>query len=443
MAKTAHASTPIDSDIQVEHWPIDRLIPRATNPRTHSREQVAQIAASIKEFGWTNPILVGAEDDVLAGHARLAAARQLGMEEVPVIVLGHLSEAQRRALVIADNQLALNAGWSEEMLRLELQVLQEADYDLNLLGFDDMELARLLAQQEGTEGFTDEDDIPDLQETVVSAIGDLWILGNHKLLAGDATTPDDVKRLMDGDAADLVFTDPPYNVDYEGYTEDRLKIRGDRMTPQQFEQFLQASFASYRRIMKAGASLYACHSSSWQREFQNAMESAGFEVRCQIIWAKNTFAWGFGRYKFQHEPIFYAHVAQQKDPWYGDKSQSTLWEEKKPAANRLHPTMKPIELLDRSLENSSKAGDLVLDLFGGSGSTVIACQRSSRICLTMEIDPKYVDVIVTRWMQFSGGQAIHEETGATFEQVKQSRRLAIPDAITEESLETSAQRPQD
>jgi DNA modification methylase len=188
----------------------------------------------------------------------------------------------------------------------------------------------------------------------------LWCLGNHKLLVGDATDRSAVARLMAGDTADLVFTDPPYNVNYEGYTEDRLTIKGDRMTAEQFQQFLQSTFGSYRAIAKAGASLYVCHSSSWQREFQGAMESAGFEVRCQIIWAKNTFAWGFGRYKFQHEPIFYAHVGGQKDPWYGDKSQSTLWQEKKPAANRIHPTAKPVELVERALINSSKADDMPL-----------------------------------------------------------------------------------
>jgi DNA modification methylase len=307
------------------------------------------------------------------------------------------------------------------MLRLELQVLQEADYDLNLLGFDDTELARLLAQQDGAEGLTDEDAIPDLQETVVSATGDLWILGNHKLLVGDATSPDDVQRLMAGDAADLVFTDLPYNVDYEGYPEERLKIRGDRMTPDQFQQFLQASFASYRRIMKAGASLYACHSSSWQREFQNAMESAGFEVRCQIIWAKNTFAWGFGRYKFQHEPIFYAQVEGVKDAWYGDKSQSTLWEEKKPAANRIHPTSKPVELVERALLNSSKTGDIVADLFGGSGSTLIGCERRGRKARLIEIDPKYADCIVRRWREFTGKQAVLDGDGRTFDEIASER----------------------
>ncbi len=224
-------------------------------------------------------------------------------------MLDHLTEAQKRAYVIADNQLALNAGWDENLLRIELAALQAEEFDLGLIGFEDEELAGLLAAQDAAEGLTDEDSIPELPETPVSAAGDLWILGDHKLLVGDATRSDHVARLMAGAAADLVFTDPPYNVDYEGYTEDRLKIKGDRMSDVEFKRFLKASFRSCRTAVKPGASLYVCHSSSWQREFQNALESTGFEVRCQIIWAKNTFAWGFGRYKFQHEPMFYAHVA--------------------------------------------------------------------------------------------------------------------------------------
>ena len=206
-------------------------------------------------------------------------------------------------------------------------------------------------------------------------------------------TTQHVARLMAGETADLVFTDPPYNVDYEGYTEERLKIKGDRMSDAEFKTVPGSPLsAPTGRVVKPGASLYVCHSSSWQREFQNALEAAGFEVRCQIIWAKNTFAWGFGRYKFQHEPMFYCHVAGQKDAWYGDKSQSTLWEEKKPAANRLHPTAKPVELIERALVNSSKAGDIVVDLFGGSGSTLIGCERRGRKARLMEIDPKYADV---------------------------------------------------
>ena len=274
-----------------------------------------------------------------------------------------MSEAQCRALAIADNQLAINgAGWDEEMLRIELAALQEEDFDVSLIGFDSDELARLSAAVDATDGLTDEDAVPDLPEVPVSAAGDLWILGNHKLVVGDALNSGAVAKLMGSDTADLVFSDLPYNVDYEGYTEERLKIKNDRMSDADFKRFLETAFRSFRTAVKPGASLYICHPSSSQREFQDALETAGFEVRCQIIWAKNTFAWGFGRYKFQHEPMFYCHVAGEKDPWYGDKSQSTLWQENKPAANRLHPTMKPVELIERALTNSSKAGDVVAGL---------------------------------------------------------------------------------
>ena len=242
---------------------------------------------------------------------------------------------------------------------------------------------------------------------------------------------------MDGSPADLVFTDPPYNVSYDGYTEDRLTIKGDRMSAADFKQFLEAAFRSYRSVVKPGASIYICHSSSWQREFQNALESAGFEVRCQIIWAKNTFAWGFGRYKFQHEPLFYCHIAGEKDPWYGDKTQSTLWQEKKPAANRLHPTAKPVELIERALLNSSKAGDVVADLFGGSGSTLIGCERRGRHARLMEIDPKYCDVIVRRWQEFTGRQATLDGHGGTFEHVKQERVPQAENAMSDEVMATA------
>lgn len=406
---------------QIENWPIDRLIPYARNPRTHSDAQVAQIAASIAEFGFNNPILVDTKAGIIAGHGRLLAARKLQLSEVPVIVLDHLTETQKRAYIIADNKLALNAGWDEESLQVELAELQEADFNLDLLGFEDEDLARILADQDATEGLTDEDAVPELQPTPVSLAGDVWLIGNHKLLVGDATHQADVERLLGSDAADLVFTDPPYNVDYEGYTEAKLKIKGDRMAPEQFQQFLLSTFTNYRRIVKPGASMYVCHSSSWQREFQNAMETAGFEVRCQIIWAKNTFAWGFGRYKYRHEPLFYCHVADQKDAWYGDKSQSTLWEEKKPAANRIHPTAKPVELVERALVNSSKAGDIVVDLFGGSGSTLIACERRGRKARLTEIDPKYADCIVRRWQDYTGKHAVLEREGRTFAEISAER----------------------
>src|SRR5713101_8389308 len=221
------------------------------------------------------------------------------------------------------------------------------------------------------------------------------------------------------------FLDPPYGVDYQGYTAERLKIQGDNLPADKFHAFLAAAFVSCRSAIKSGASLYVCHSSSWQREFQNALEGAGFEVRCQIIWAKNTFAWGFGRYKYRHEPLFYAHVAGEKDLWYGDKSQSTLWEENKPAANRIHPTAKPVELVECALINSSKAGDLVVDLFGGSGSTLIACERHGRKARLMEIDPTYADCIVRRWQDYTGGQAVLEADSRTFDDLARERVGAV------------------
>jgi len=402
---------------RIEHWPLENLIPYTRNPRTHSDAQDAQIAASIAAFGFNNPILVDTKAGIIAGHGRLLAARKLQLAEVPIIVLDHLTEAQKRAYILADNQLALNAGWDDTLLAAELTALQNEDFNLDLIGFEDQELARLLAAQDAAEGLTDEDAVPELPETPISTLGDLWILGDHRLLVGDATDTDAVERLMAGAPADLVFTDPPYNVDYEGYTEERLKIKGDRMSDADFKKFLEAAFRSYRTVVKPGASMYLCHSSSWQREFQDALEVAGFEVRCQIIWAKNTFAWGFGRYKFQHEPMFYCHVAGEKDSWYGDKTQSTLWHEKKPAANRIHPTAKPVELIERALLNSSKSGAVVADLFGGSGSTLIGCERRDRQARLMEIDPKYADCIVRRYQEYTGKQAVLDGEGHTFEEV--------------------------
>ena len=239
-------------------------------------------------------------------------------------MLDHLTETQKRAYIIADNKLAENAGWDESALQIELAELQADGFAMDLIGFDDEELARLLALSSVAEGLTDEDAVPEVSDSPISVPANLWLLGDHLVLCGDAKSAADTARLLGSESADLVFSDPPYNVSYTGYTEERLTIQNDKMTPEDFRAFLVATFRSYRRIVKSGASIYICHSSSSQREFQDAMEAGGFEVRCQIIWAKNTFAWGFGRYKFQHEPIFYGHVAGEKDVWYGDKTQSTL-----------------------------------------------------------------------------------------------------------------------
>jgi DNA modification methylase len=405
---------------RTEMWPIDRLVEYPRNPRKNDFA-VDRMCASISEFGFKIPCLVRSNGEVVDGHLRLKAARKLGIIEIPVILCDEWTPAQVKAFRLMVNRSVTWADWDDELLGLELQELKDLDFDLGLTGFEDNELARLLAAQDATDGLTDEDAVPELPQTPVSTTGDLWILGNHKLLVGDATNQDDVVKLMASDAADLIFTDPPYNVDYQGYTEDRLTIRGDRMSDGEFKQFLEGAFRSCRAAVKSGASLYICHSSSWQREFQNALERAGFEVRCQIIWAKNTFAWGFGRYKFQHEPLFYAHVTGEKDPWYGDKSQSTLWCENKPAANRIHPTAKPVELIERALLNSSKAGDIVADLFAGSGSTLIGCERRGRKARLIEIDPKYADCIVRRYQEYTGRQAVLDGDGRTFDEIAQER----------------------
>jgi DNA modification methylase len=398
---------------KVEHWPVGQLVPYEKNARTHSEKQIDQIAASIREFGFTSPILAGGDHTVVAGHGRLLAARKLGLASVPVVVLDHLTPVQRRALALADNKIAENAGWDFDLVAAELADLQALAVDLSLTGFDAVELKDLL-EQEPAEGLTDEDAAPEVREDPVTVRGDVWLLGEHRLLCGDAVVAADIEKLMAGEQAGLVFTDPPYNVAYEGGTEEKLTIQNDDMSPEEFVRFLRDTFISYRMATTAGASLYVCHPSLYQREFQEAIEHAGFNVRCQIIWAKNTFAWGFGRYKFQHEPIFYCHVKGESDAWYGDKSQSTLWQEKKPAANRLHPTMKPVELIERALVNSSKRGDLVLDLFGGSGSTLIAAERMGRRARLLELDPRYCDVIVKRWQEFTGQTAVHAGTGEAF-----------------------------
>jgi len=424
-------------DYKIEIWPIEKLVFYACNPRKNDAA-VDRMCASIREFGFKIPVLARSDGEVIDGHLRLKAARKLGITEIPVILCDEWTPAQVKAFRLMVNRSVAWAEWDDDLLSLELLDLKGLDFDLSLTGFDARELDAFLAGEGATEGLTDEDAVPELPETPTSVLGDLWILGDHRLLVGDATLADTVAELMAGAPADLVFTDPPYNVSYEGYTEDRLTIKGDRMSDAEFKQFLEAAFQSYSSVVKPGASMYVCHSSSWQREFQNALEAAGFEVRCQIIWAKNTFAWGFGRYKFQHEPLFYAHVAGEKDPWYGDKSQSTLWAEKKPAANRMHPTAKPVELVERALLNSSKAGDAVADLFGGSGSTLIGCERRNRKARLMEIDPRYCDVIVRRWQAFTGKQATCENAhGATFDHVREGRRLEAEDAIKEEILATA------
>jgi len=413
------------TNLQVVAWPVERLIPYARNARTHSDEQVAQIAASIAEFGWTNPILAGSDGIIIAGHARLLAARKLGMTEVPVIVLDHLTETQRRALVLADNRLALNAGWDEEMLRVELESIRDDDFDLDLLGFTDDELEDLLREPEQTvAGKTDEDVVPEAPETAVTVSGDVWLLGDHRLLCGDATQIEAVEKVRAGGLADMVFTDPPYNVNYGATMKDKLrgkthrKIANDNLGDG-FEQFLRDACVNMLAVTKGA--VYICMSSSELHTLYRAFTEAGGHWSTFVIWAKNTFTMGRSDYQRQYEPILYGWKEGTDHYWCGARDQGDVWLVKKPVANDLHPTMKPVELVERAIRNSSKSRDTVLDPFGGSGSTLIACEKTGRQARLIELEPKYCDVIVRRWQEFSGKEAKLEADGRSFADVAAER----------------------
>ena len=406
--------------LQVEQWPIDSVIPYARNSRTHSDAQVAQVAASIIEFGWTNPILVGADRVIIAGHARLLAARKLKMAEVPVIVLGHLTEAQRRALVLADNKLALNAGWDEEMLRVEMQDLDVGGFNLELIGFSADEVELILAGPEGTsEGLTDEDAVPETEAAVVTVPGDVWILGDHRLLCGDATIMTDVEKVMDGGLADMIFTDPPYGVNYGATMKDKLRgthrpIANDNLG-EGFGPFLLDACVNMLAVTKGA--IYICMSSSELHTLEKAFREAGGHWSTFVIWAKNTFTMGRSDYQRQYEPMLYGWKEGSSHFWCGARDQGDIWFIKKPHKNDLHPTTKPVELVERAVRNSSKTRDTVLDPFGGSGTTLIACEKAGRQARVIELEPRYCDVIIRRWQAHVGGAAKHAESGRTFDQV--------------------------
>ena len=403
------------ANLQVVKWPVEKLIPYARNARTHSDEQVTQIAASIAEFGWTNPVLIGADGIVIAGHARLLAARKLGMTEVPVIVLDHLTETQRRALVIADNQLAMRgAAWDEEMLRVELESLQEEGFDLDLVGFTDEELEELLQDPEQTSaGNTDEDAVPEEPETAVTIPGDVWILGDHRLLCGDATQYGGFEKVLAGGLADMVLTDPPYNVNYGATMKDKLRrknrhIKNDNLGDG-FEQFLREACANILAVTKGA--IYICMSSSELATLQKVFRETGGHWSTFVIWAKNAFTMGRSDYQRQYEPMLYGWKEGSDHYWCGARDQGDVWFVKKPVANDLHPTMKPVELIERAIRNSSKSRDTILDPFGGSGSTLIGCEKSGRQGRMIELEPRYCDVAILRWQDFTGKQAVLEGDG--------------------------------
>ncbi|HLH16749.1 MAG TPA: site-specific DNA-methyltransferase [Bryobacteraceae bacterium] len=406
-------------DLTVQRWPIDKLIPYARNARTHSDAQVAQVAASIIEFGWTNPILVGGDGVIIAGHARLAAARKLGMTEAPVIVLDHLTPTQRRALVLADNRLALNAGWDEEMLHVELESLEEEGFDLDLAGFTGEEIEELLRDPEETfEGLTDDDAIPEEPKRAVTMAGDVWLMGDHRLLCGDATSMEAMQTVLAGGLADMVFTDPPYNVDYEGKTARKLKIGNDTLGGK-FYEFLREACANLLAVTKGA--VYICMSSSELHTLHQAFTDAGGYWSTFVIWAKHHFTLGRSDYQRQYEPILYGWRKGVDHFWCGARDQGDIWFIKRPASSQEHPTMKPVELVERAIRNSSKTRDTILDPFGGSGTTVIACEKSGRQARLIELEPKYCDVIVRRWQAYSGREAKLESDGRSYREVAGAR----------------------
>lgn len=400
---TTKSHNPAD---KVERWSIDKLVPYARNARTHSDEQISQLAASIKEWGWTTPVLVDEQGSIIAGHGRTLAAQRLQMTEVPVMVAKGWSDAKKRAYVLADNKLAMNAGWDNEMLALELGEIGDLGFDLDLTGFTADEIAALMPEQIEP-GQTDEDDVPEVPENPVTVLGDVWILGKHRLMCGDSTSIDAVDKLMDGQKADMVFTDPPYGVDYKGINND------DRSG---LEELLRGAFGNYLATSKSGAACYVFHSDKCADIFHQVFREF-FHFSSMIIWAKNSLTLLRTDYQSQHEPCLYGWMKNGTHSFYGDRKQVSVWRFDKERVEG-HTTPKPVSLIERALQNSSKGGDIISDLFGGSGSTMIACEKTGRISRLMELDPKYVDVIVKRWQDFTGKIATHAETGKPFAEVK-------------------------
>ena len=376
---------------------VAQLIPYQNNARTHSKEQINKLRASIREFGFVNPVIIDREYNVIAGHGRIAAAREEGITEVPCVFVDHLTEAQKKAYILADNRMALDAGWDEDMLRVELEALEEMGYDLGLTGFDDKELAALFPVEEAKEDDFDVD--AELQKPTFTKAGDVWTLGRHRLVCGDSTDPAVYEVLMDGVKANLVITDPPYNVNYEGSAG---KIKNDNMAGEKFYEFLLAAFKNMESVMAPDASIYVFHADTEGLNFRRAFVDAGFYLSGCCIWKKQSLVLGRSPYQWQHEPVLYGWKKNGKHQWYTGRKETTIWEFDKPKKNGDHPTMKPIPLLAYPIGNSSMTNSIILDPFGGSGSTLITCEQTDRICRTIELDEKFCDVIVNRYIEQVG-----------------------------------------
>lgn len=446
--------------VKIEMIKVAALVPYARNARTHPEWQITQIANSISEFGFCNPVLIADDNSIIAGHGRCLAAQRLELDEVPCIRLDHLDDVQRRALILADNKIADNAGWDEDLLREELEALQNDAFDLDLIGFSDEELGELLnfAPDETAAPAVpgDEDHVPAAPPIYTSAHGDIWVMGDHRLMCGDSTSAVDVEALCAGDLVDCCWTDPPYNVNYEGSAG---KIANDNMGDGEFRQFLVAAFSCAASVMRSGAPMYIAHADTEGLNFRRAFKDAGFKLSGCLVWVKPSLVLGRSDYQWRHEPILYGWKPGAAHSWYGARDKTTVIESKgeairvmpdgslqvevggqtvviegedmsmrsvdssvirheKPSRNADHPTMKPVGLIRGMLENSSRRGDAVLDLFGGSGSTLIACESIGRRARLMELDPRFADVIVLRWQELTGKKAKRESDGQSFDSVR-------------------------
>lgn len=388
--------------MRYENVAIDKLIPYKNNARTHSDEQIEQLRRSLQEFGFINPVLIDKEFGIIAGHGRVAAAKLEKYTEVPCLFVEHLSETQKRAYILADNRLAEMAGWDEEILKIELGDLVEEGFDIELAGFDMADL-----NIEGDDEEVREDDFDGaLPEEPTAKKGDIYQLGRHRLMCGDSTVLSDVERLVNGMQMDLLITDPPYNVDYVGKTKDALKIQNDKMDNDSFRQFLRDAFSTADSVMKPGAVFYIWHADSEGYNFRGACGDVGWKVRQCIIWNKNSMVMGRQDYQWKHEPCLYGWKDGAGHLWASDRKQTTILDFDKPQRSELHPTMKPIALFDYQIKNNTKGGDAVLDLFNGSGTTIMACEQNGRNAYCMELDPRYVDAAVKRWEDFTGQKAV-------------------------------------
>jgi DNA modification methylase len=378
--------------------PITKLVPYVNNARTHSPEQINKLRSSLREFGFINPVIIDRDFGVIAGHGRILAAKEEGIAEVPCVFADHLTEAQKKAYILADNRMGMDAGWDEELLRVEIEALQAEAFDLSLTGFDEKELSDLFKR----DGDVQEDDFDvdaELEKPTLSKSGDVWTLGRHRLVCGDSTKAETFDTLMQGRKANLVVTDPPYNVNYEGTAG---KIKNDNLADEKFYQFLFDAFSNIEKVMADDASIYVFHADTEGLNFRKAFADAGFYLSGCCIWKKPSLVLGRSPYQWQHEPCLYGWKKSGKHQWYADRKQTTIWEFEKTKKNTDHPTMKPIPLLAYPIQNSSMSNTLVLDPFGGSGSTLIACEQTDRDCYTIELDEKYCDVIVKRYIEQAG-----------------------------------------